>query len=81
MIRTESFTIEKQRALLDAFGELPFTVIWKGEEDKFPAPIPKNIYFDTWLPQLEILCSYFSLNYYIKIYFLIPKRKARSIRP
>ncbi|XP_044734058.1 UDP-glycosyltransferase UGT5-like [Chrysoperla carnea] len=56
MIRTESFTIEKQRALLDAFGELPFTVIWKGEEDKFPAPIPKNIYFDTWLPQLEILC-------------------------
>lgn len=63
MLQTESFHPEKLQAMFDAFGELPYKVLWKANTDYFPKDltIPDNIHFEKWMPQLDILCKCFSL--------------------
>ncbi|ERL89093.1 hypothetical protein D910_06470, partial [Dendroctonus ponderosae] len=53
----ESLPRGKLEALLNALAELPYTVIMKANVQKFPKDIaaPKNIVFEPWIPQLDIL--------------------------
>uniref|UniRef100_A0AAR5PJR7 UDP-glucuronosyltransferase n=1 Tax=Dendroctonus ponderosae TaxID=77166 RepID=A0AAR5PJR7_DENPD len=55
----ESLPRGKLEALLNALAELPYTVIMKANVQKFPKDIaaPKNIVFEPWIPQLDILCD------------------------
>lgn len=59
MLISESFHPEKLQAMFDALKELPYTVLWKAQRERFPKGlnIPKNIYFQEWMPQLHILCN------------------------
>lgn len=56
----ETLSEDKLRALLGAFSELPFKVIWKGSRERFPEhiDIPDNIHFEPWIPQQDILCKF-----------------------
>ncbi|XP_069670432.1 UDP-glucosyltransferase 2-like [Periplaneta americana] len=52
IIRSETFTETKLRAFIDAFSQLPESVLWKiGNISGFPT----NVKTAAWLPQLEIL--------------------------
>ncbi|KRT85103.1 glucuronosyltransferase, partial [Oryctes borbonicus] len=58
MLLTESFPEYKLQSLFQAFGKVPYKILWKATREKF-APsldIPSNIQFESWMPQLEILC-------------------------
>ncbi|XP_067012390.2 UDP-glycosyltransferase UGT5 [Anabrus simplex] len=55
MIRSSSFPNDKRQALLDAFLQLPYKVLWKWEDDQVPG-LPSNVKIEKWLPQYEILC-------------------------
>lgn len=59
MLQTESFEPEKLQDMFDAFEELPYTVLWKADKNKFPRGlrIPSKIHFEKWMPQLDILCE------------------------
>lgn len=59
LILTESFPIATTQALFDAFAELPYKVVWRATKENFPKGLrfPNNIQFETWLPQLDILCE------------------------
>ncbi|XP_044255719.1 UDP-glucosyltransferase 2-like [Tribolium madens] len=58
MIMTETFDPAKLQGMFDAFAELPYKVLWKAKRENFPKglKIPKNIYFENWMPQMDILC-------------------------
>lgn len=58
MVMTETFDLEKLQGIFDAFAELPYKVLWKAKRENFPntLTIPKNIHFENWMPQMEILC-------------------------
>ncbi|XP_044739922.1 UDP-glycosyltransferase UGT5-like [Chrysoperla carnea] len=56
LIRAETFELDKQRALMETFRQLPYTVIWKGDRNLFNVSIPDNIIFMAWTPQQELLC-------------------------
>jgi glucuronosyltransferase len=58
MIMTETFDPDKLQGLFDAFAELPYKVLWKANRERFPKglTIPKNIHFENWMPQIDILC-------------------------
>lgn len=60
MVLSETFDPEKLQAIFDVFKELPYQVLWKAKRDRFPdgLKIPKNIYFQEWMPQLDILCKF-----------------------
>ncbi|KAJ8976653.1 hypothetical protein NQ317_010368 [Molorchus minor] len=49
MIMTEKFPVETLQGLADAFGELPYKVIWKADKDKFPEEVkfPDNVHFES----------------------------------
>lgn len=60
MLLSETFDPEKLQAIFDALAEVPYTVLWKANREKFPKglKIPSNIYFQEWMPQLDILCKW-----------------------
>lgn len=60
MVLSETFDPQKLQAIFDVFKELPYQVLWKAKRDRFPdgLSIPKNIYFQEWMPQLDILCKF-----------------------
>jgi glucuronosyltransferase len=43
-----------KNALLQAFSELKYRVLWKWESDSFPGK-PSNVKLGKWLPQSDIL--------------------------
>lgn len=45
---------EKKQAILKAFKELPYEVIWKYEDDSM-TDTPKNVRISKWLPQQDLL--------------------------
>ncbi|KAK9747235.1 UDP-glucoronosyl and UDP-glucosyl transferase [Popillia japonica] len=58
MVMTESFNKEVLRAFFNTFKNLPYKVLWKASPEKFPSDLqpPSNIQFESWMPQMEILC-------------------------
>lgn len=62
MIMTESFHPHVLNELFSAFAELPYKVLWKANQTKFPMQkFPSNIQFETWMPQIDILCNFCAL--------------------
>jgi hypothetical protein len=59
MVLTETFDNDKLQGMFDAFMELPYKVLWKADREKLPKSlkIPKNIHFENWMPQIDILCK------------------------
>ncbi|XP_044255716.1 UDP-glycosyltransferase UGT5-like [Tribolium madens] len=58
MVVSETFDSKILQAMFNAFAELPYTVLWKALPEKFPKglTIPENVYFRSWMPQIDILC-------------------------
>lgn len=54
MLRAESLSPFKKRAIFDAFGELRQRVLIKWEGDQ-PDSIPSNIKMVKWLPQYDVI--------------------------
>lgn len=49
-------SVEKQKALLDAFEQFPdYNFIWKFEKQLTNLKLPKNVMIRPWLPQSDIL--------------------------
>lgn len=57
MLRTFSLDPNKVQAILRAFENLPFNVIWKWENDNVPTKSNKFL-FVKWAPQFRLLCKY-----------------------
>lgn len=59
MIKTESFPSHKLKALFQVLKAVPYKILWKAVPENFPEEleIPKNIHFEPWMPQLDILCE------------------------
>lgn len=55
LIRAETLPVDKRIELLEAFGSLKQTVLWKWENDTLPNK-PDNVHIQKWMPQREILC-------------------------
>ncbi|XP_069693293.1 UDP-glucosyltransferase 2-like isoform X1 [Periplaneta americana] len=53
-LRSDTLTLRKRQALLDAFAELPQRILWKFESENIPG-IPPNVKISKWLPQSDIL--------------------------
>lgn len=49
--------------MTNALGRLKQTVIWKWELDFMPNK-PSNVVITPWLPQRDILCTYFIIRYH-----------------
>lgn len=59
MLLSETFHPEVLQEMFDALEELQYAVLWKATRERFPETlrIPNNIYFQPWMPQLDILCK------------------------
>ncbi|XP_046975415.1 UDP-glucosyltransferase 2-like [Vanessa cardui] len=53
MLKSSSLLEESKQDLIKMLGELPYTVIWKYEEEI--KNLPKNIHVRKWMPQTSIL--------------------------
>lgn len=54
--RSELMTVEKQKMLIDAFGELPdYDFLWKFESNLSGLKLPKNVQIRSWLPLSDAL--------------------------
>lgn len=55
-IRSTNLAIEKQRAIVEAFRQLPeYNFLWKFEEANFPIKLPSNVMIKQWLSQNDVL--------------------------
>lgn len=59
--KSKDFPSETKKTLLDAFEELPYTVLWKYEEDELHGK-PDNVVIAKWLPQQDVLSKYCSVQ-------------------
>ncbi|KAI7815524.1 UDP-glucuronosyltransferase [Rhyzopertha dominica] len=53
-VRSANIDPEKRRMIMEVFGELPYKVLWKFEEDTLPNK-PSNVKISKWLPQQDLL--------------------------
>ncbi|XP_045782075.1 UDP-glucosyltransferase 2-like isoform X3 [Maniola jurtina] len=53
MIRSAALPVQTRRELVKMLGELPYTVLWKFEEQM--EGLPRNIHIRPWMPQSSIL--------------------------
>ncbi|KAI7815526.1 UDP-glucuronosyltransferase [Rhyzopertha dominica] len=53
-VRSANIDSEKRTMIMEAFGELPYKVLWKFEEDALPNK-PSNVKISKWLPQQDLL--------------------------
>nr|XP_034837858.1 UDP-glucuronosyltransferase 2C1-like [Maniola hyperantus] len=53
MIRSAGLPAQTRRELVKMFGELPYTVLWKFEEQM--EDLPRNLHIRPWMPQSSIL--------------------------
>ncbi|XP_018325460.1 UDP-glucuronosyltransferase 2B14-like [Agrilus planipennis] len=53
-IKSDKLSDDKKNELLTAFSQLPYTVLWKFENDSI-ANKPGNVYISKWYPQQEVL--------------------------
>ncbi|KAF5287797.1 hypothetical protein FQA39_LY15733 [Lamprigera yunnana] len=52
--KSQFLSKETHQIILETFAELPYTVLWKFEEDVLDNK-PKNVIISKWLPQLNVL--------------------------
>lgn len=52
--KSKDLPSEVKTILLNTFKELPFTILWKYEEDELPGR-PENVKLAKWLPQQDVL--------------------------
>ncbi|CAG9767022.1 unnamed protein product [Ceutorhynchus assimilis] len=59
LLAIESFSIDLLQDILDAFATLPYKVIWRAKHEALPKNlnVPKKVYFENWVPQLDLLCD------------------------
>ncbi|XP_046745423.1 UDP-glucosyltransferase 2-like [Diprion similis] len=56
MVRSDTFSPEKLHAIYESFSELPnYKVLWKGNLDSLPKPLPYNVKVVSWAPQYAVL--------------------------
>ncbi|XP_031348510.1 UDP-glucuronosyltransferase 2B20-like [Photinus pyralis] len=53
-VNTENLPNETRKAILEAFAEFPYTVLWKCDFDHVPDK-PKNVHVSKWFPQKNVL--------------------------
>ncbi|XP_044737022.1 UDP-glycosyltransferase UGT5-like [Chrysoperla carnea] len=53
-IRSDILDKSKREALLNAFAQLPYKILWKFESDNLPGK-PDNVMIHKWLPQPDVL--------------------------
>lgn len=53
VLKSSKLSEQTRRELLDVFGSIPQTVLWKFEEDL--QDLPKNVHIRSWMPQSSIL--------------------------
>ncbi|KAB0790152.1 hypothetical protein PPYR_15524 [Photinus pyralis] len=53
-VRSANLSLELREKIITALSELPYTVLWKWEEDHLPNQ-PKNVIINKWLPQQDLL--------------------------
>lgn len=56
-VQTAELSPQVRNTIIDTLSELPYKVIWKGENDALPNQ-PKNVLIGKWLPQMDILGKY-----------------------
>lgn len=54
LIRSDSFSTEKLKEIVSAFGSLPQRVVWRADASKLPA-LPSNVKTVDWVPQNDVL--------------------------
>lgn len=52
--KSKDFPKETKETLLQAFKELPYTILWKYEDDELPGR-SDNVKIAKWLPQQDVL--------------------------
>lgn len=57
-VKSVAVSDEKRNAILSAFSEMPYKILWKWESDTLPG-IPKNVKIQQWFPQRDILRTSF----------------------
>ncbi|XP_046745422.1 UDP-glucosyltransferase 2-like [Diprion similis] len=56
MVRSDSFTVERILAIYESFSELKnYKVLWKGNMEDMPKPLPSNVKIVSWAPQYAVL--------------------------
>lgn len=53
-VKSAQLSQAKINAFLEAFRELPYTVLWKWENETLPGK-PANVHISKWLPQQDVL--------------------------
>lgn len=54
LVRSESFSPDRLKALIDAFASLKARVLWKINPETLPK-LPKNVKAMGWIPQVDVL--------------------------
>ncbi|KAL1509621.1 hypothetical protein ABEB36_004331 [Hypothenemus hampei] len=59
LVPFETFPKIMLEAFFDAFAEIPYKVLIRAKPENFPdgLRIPKNVHFESWFPQIDILCD------------------------
>lgn len=55
--QSKDFPEKTKETLLQTFDDLPYTFLWKYEEDEIPGR-PDNVKIAKWLPQQDILSKF-----------------------
>lgn len=53
-VKSKDLSLETKKILLEVFKELPFTILWKYEDDKLEG-LPGNVKIEKWVPQQDVL--------------------------
>ncbi|KAK5638283.1 hypothetical protein RI129_012578 [Pyrocoelia pectoralis] len=53
-VKSEDLSSTTRNLILETFGELPYTVLWKFESENMPNR-PKNVHISKWYPQQNLL--------------------------
>ncbi|KAF5307253.1 hypothetical protein FQR65_LT06969 [Abscondita terminalis] len=54
IVKSKQMSKENLQSIIDAFKELPYTVLWKFEDEDFPNK-PDNVIISKWFPQQDVL--------------------------
>lgn len=60
VLLSESMPSATIQTIFDVFSELPYQILWKINKENLPKGlnIPANIHFESWMPQLDLLCKH-----------------------
>lgn len=58
-IQSNELTSETRGKFITAFSKLPYTVLWKFEDEHLPNK-PDNVVIMKWVPQLDVLGTFLS---------------------